>query len=106
MNNIKAKFIYSSLGKAFEKQIKTIEGQGKKQVDALKALKSEETKRDIKSVEGILPKDTGTNLIKNEIDEIKKWEEKIKWQDLKYKTKTYTYAFQQYEKIKSFGESA
>ena len=52
--------------------------QGKKQVNALKALKSEETKRDIKSVEGILPKDIGTNLIKNEIDEIKKWEEKIK----------------------------
>ena len=79
--------------------------QGKKQVNPLKALKSEETKRDIKSVEGILPKDIGTNLIKNEIDEIKKWEEKIKWHDLKYKTKTYTYDFQQHEKIKSFGES-
>ena len=31
-----AKFTYSPLGKAFEKQIKTIEDQGKKQVDALK----------------------------------------------------------------------
>ena len=30
-----AKFAYSSFGKAFEKQIKTIEDQGKKQVDAL-----------------------------------------------------------------------
>ena len=28
------KFTYSSLGKAFDKQIKTIENQGKKQVDA------------------------------------------------------------------------
>ena len=28
-----AKFIYSPLGKAFEKQIKTIKDQGKKQVD-------------------------------------------------------------------------
>ena len=35
-----AKFTYSPLGKAFEKQIKTIEDQGKKQVDALKTLKS------------------------------------------------------------------
>ena len=35
-----AKFTYSSLGKAFEKQIKTIEDQGKKQVDALNTLKS------------------------------------------------------------------
>ena len=31
-----AKFTYSPLGKAFEKQIKTIEDQGKKQVHALK----------------------------------------------------------------------
>ena len=31
-----AKFTYSPLGKAFEKQIKTIKDQRKKQVDALK----------------------------------------------------------------------
>ena len=31
-----AKSTYSPLGKAFEKQVKTIEGQGQKQVDALK----------------------------------------------------------------------
>ena len=29
-----------------------------------------------------------TKEIKNEIDEIKKWEEKIKRKDLKYETKT------------------
>ena len=29
------KFAYSPLGKAFEKQMKTIEGQGKKQIDAI-----------------------------------------------------------------------
>ena len=34
-----AKFTYSPLGKAFEKQTKTIEDQRKKQVDALKSLK-------------------------------------------------------------------
>ena len=34
-----AKFNYSPLGKAFEKQIKTIEDQGKKQVEALANLK-------------------------------------------------------------------
>ena len=36
----RAKFTYFPLGKAFEKQIKTIEDQGKKQVDALNTLKS------------------------------------------------------------------
>ena len=40
-----AKFTYSPLGKAFEKRIKTIEDQGKKQVDALENVKpKEETK--------------------------------------------------------------
>ena len=33
-----AKFTYSPLGKAFDKQIKTIEDQGKKQVHALNTL--------------------------------------------------------------------
>ena len=39
-----AKFTYSPLGKAFEKQTKTIEEQGKKQVDALANLKPKEIK--------------------------------------------------------------
>ena len=39
-----AKFTYSHLGKAFEKQIKTIEDQGKKQIDALADLKPKEIK--------------------------------------------------------------
>ena len=64
-----AKFTYSLLGKAFEKQIKTMENRG------------------------IFPKDMKTNEIKNETDEIKKWEEKIKQKYLKYKTKNCTYDF-------------
>ena len=35
------KFTYSPLGKAFDKKIKTIEDQGKKEVDALNILKSD-----------------------------------------------------------------
>ena len=46
-----------------------------------------------------------TNEIKNEIDEIKRWEEQTKQEDLKYKTKNCTYDFQQYETIRSVGES-
>ena len=37
-----ATFTYSPLGKAFERQIKTIQDQGKKQVDALESLKPKE----------------------------------------------------------------
>ena len=89
-----AKFTYFPLNKSFEKQIKTIKDQGIKQVEALRALKPKINKEDIKSIEGIFPKDIRTNKIKNEIYEIKKWEENIKREDLKYKTKNYTCDFQ------------
>ena len=42
-----AKFTYSALSKAFEKQVKTIKDQRLKQLEALKAEKS---KQDIKSI--------------------------------------------------------
>ena len=54
------------------------------------------------------------NKIKNELDQIKEWEEKINQKDLynttqitqiTYNTNKYNYDFQQYETIRSFGES-
>ena len=36
----------------------------------------------------MFPKEMRINEIKDEIDEIKKWEEKIKWKELKYKQKS------------------
>ena len=100
-----SKCIYSPLGKAFEKQIKAIEGQGIKQVEALKALKPVENKENIKPIEGIFPKEMRTNEIKNETDQIKKWEEKNKRKNLICKVNKCKYDFQQYETIRSFGES-
>ena len=49
-----AKFTYSPLAKAFEKQIKIIEDKGIKQAEA---LKPEENKEDLKSIEEIFAKD-------------------------------------------------
>ena len=46
-----------------------------------------------------------TDEIKNEIDEIRKFEEKINRKDLKYKTNNYLYDFRQFETIISFGDS-
>ena len=43
-----AKIFYSPLRKAFQKQIKTIEDQGQKQVEALKDLKPKEQTKPIK----------------------------------------------------------
>ena len=62
-----AKFT-SPLNKTFVKQIKTIENQAIKQVQSLKALQNKE---EIKSCEGIFPKDMRINEIENEINEIK-----------------------------------
>ena len=100
-----AKFTYSTLGKAFEKQTKTIEEHGQKQVKALEVLKPEENKEDIKSIEELFPKEMRNNEIKNEIDGIKKWEEIIKRKDLKYETNKYRFDFQQFKTIRSFHDS-
>ena len=42
-----AKFTYSTLGKAFEKQAKTIEDQGEKQIEALEDLKPKQQTKTI-----------------------------------------------------------
>ena len=44
------------MGKAFEKQIKTIEAQGKKQVDALESLKPKEQTKPIEDKSNNQPK--------------------------------------------------
>ena len=54
-----AKFTCSPLRKDFEKQTKAIEEQGKKQVEASKALTEEE----IESIEGIFSKNMRTDEI-------------------------------------------
>ena len=83
-----AKLTYSPLGKALEKQLKTIENQGIKPVEVLKALKPGEY-WELKTIEGLLPRKIRNNEIKNELDETKKWEEKLKLKDLIYKKNKY-----------------
>ena len=76
-----AKFTYSPLGKAFEKQIKTIEDQGKKQIDAVADLKPKEIK----------PRETKPNKCGDYfIDELAKIQESYKpidFNDLTYNFK-------------------
>ena len=92
--------------KIFEKQTKTNEEQGQKHVKALEVLKPEENKKEgLKSAKGLFPNEMRTNEIKNETDEIKKWEEKIRREDLVYETNKYKCDFQQYDVIKAFGDS-
>ena len=82
-----AKFTYSPLGKAFEKQAKTIEDQGKKQVDALKSLESLKPK-EIKSKE-TKPNDYDDYYI-NKMAEIRDQCKKIDFNNLTYIFKSKT----------------
>ena len=60
-------FTYSPLEKAFGKQIKTIEDQGKKQNDALNTLKSNNQL----TIEDVIPNDAlNNNEAKKELDKI------------------------------------
>ena len=81
-----AKFTYSPLGKASEKQTKTVEDQGEKQFKALEDLK---LKEQIKLIEEIFPEGYESVEIKNKMNEIKKYEKNQQRQyDLLFKQRT------------------
>ena len=72
-----ARFTYSPLVKAFDKQIKTIKDQGKKQVDVLNTLKSDNNKKlQIKNEEIIPESAFAIDEAKKEINKISKIEKK------------------------------
>ena len=88
------------LGKAFEKQIKTIEDQGRKQVDTLNILKSNK-QLTIKDV--ILNDALNNDEAQKEIDKIKEIEKSVDRDKLIYETNEYTYSFKNFQTIKTFG---
>ena len=101
-NNRQAKFTYSPLGKAFEKQTKTIEDQGEKQVKAFEDLK---LKEQIKLLEGIFPEGYKSVKIKNEINEIKEYEKKVNRDNMIYYSGKEPFNFKVFKTIRSLGEN-
>ena len=80
------KFTYSPLGKAFEKQTKTIEDQGKKQFDALENLKPMERPKAISydDNESLEQKQkTYNKLFDEKLDEIQELSREIDYKTLK-----------------------
>ena len=78
-----AKFTYSLLRKAFEKQIKTIEGQGEKQIDVLKDLKPKAITYD--DDESLEQKEESYNkLFDKKLDEIQELSREIDYKNLNY----------------------
>ena len=81
-----AKFTYSPLGKAFQKQIKTIEDQEKKQAEG---LKESEPKEQTKAMEGesnsqSKAKNIFNDLIKERESIINKLYERVDYNNLKF----------------------
>ena len=84
-----AKFTDSPLGKAFQKQIKTIEDQGEKQVEVLKALKGhqKQTANNYEDKSLILKEwQICKNICNNSPDKIKELSEKTDDSNLAFPT--------------------
>ena len=96
-----ANFTYSPLEKAFEKQTKTIEDQGKKQVDALTALKTSNKK--LPSIKDFIPIENLNPEIVNEIKRIEEIEKHVDRDKMVYKSANKTYDFRNFKTIRTCG---
>ena len=94
-----AKFTYSTLGKTFEKQIKTIEEQGKKQVESLEVLNLITKKLTIKDE---IPENTFSEEAKNKLNKIKDTEKTANRKNVYHKANKYTYYLQNLWTISTF----
>ena len=83
------KFTYSPLRKAFQKQINTIEDQGQKQIDALKALEPKATESGSNN-KLVKTKEIYDELFEERMDERLKMRGKIDFNNLTYNCKGQT----------------
>ena len=93
-----AKFNYSPLGKAFEKQTKTIEDKGKKKVDALKS-----SYKKLPSIKDFVPKEKFNPEIIDEIKRIEEIEKNVDRDKMVYESTNRTYDFRGFETIRAYG---
>ena len=81
-----AKFTYSPLGKAFEKQIKTIEDQGEKQIKAIQDIRKQLISGNYYKNRLLISKEREIfkDIHNTRLDKIKELDNKIDYDDLKY----------------------
>ena len=96
-----AKFNYSPLGKALEKQRRTIKDQGEKQVVVLESLKLSDKK--LPSIKDFIPTENLNPEIINEIKRIEEIEKKVDRSKMVYKGTNKTYDFRNFKTIRAFG---
>ena len=93
-----AKFNYSPLGKALEKQVKTIKDQGEKQVDALKT-----SYKKLTSIKDFVPTEKFNLEIINEIKRIEEIEKNVDRDKMVYKSTSRNYDFRGFKTIRTYG---
>ena len=93
-----AKFTYSPLGKALEKQRKTIEDQGEKQVNALKT-----SYKKLPSIKDFVPTERFNLEIINEIKRIEEIEKSVDRDKMVYKSTRRIYDFRGFKTIRTYG---
>ena len=90
------------MGKAFEKQTKTIEDQGENQVNALKSLESSD--KQLPSIKDFISKERLNPEIVDEIEKIEEEEErKADRHKMIYEGSNKTYDFRKFKTIRVFG---
>ena len=93
-----AKFNYSPLGKALEKQVKTIKDQGEKQFDALKT-----SYKKLPSIKDFVPTEKFNLEIINEIKRIEEIEKNVDRDKMVYKSTNRNYDFRGFKTISTYG---
>ena len=93
-----AKFNYSPLGKALEKQVKTIKDQGEKQVDALKTSYEK-----LPSIKDFVPTEKFNPEIINEIKRTEEIEKNVDRDKMVYKSTSRVYDFRGFKTIRTYG---
>ena len=96
-----AKFTYSRLGKAFEKQTKTIEDKRQKQDDALKSLESSD--KQVPSLKDFISTQRLNPEIIDESERIEEEEKKVDRSKMVYKGYNKTYDFRTFKTIPVVG---
>ena len=96
-----AKSNYSPLGKALEKQIRTIKDKGGKQVVTLESLKDSDKK--LTQIKDFIPTENLNPEIINEIKRIEEIEKQIDRNKMVYKGINKIYDFRNFKTIRAFG---
>ena len=96
-----AKFNYSPLGKAIEKQIKTIKDQGEKQVVALESLNLPNKK--LPPIKSFISTENLNPEIISEVKKIEEIKKKVDRNKMVYRGTNKTYDFRNFKTIRAFG---